>query len=81
MLYKRMNITLPQPIAKKLEKVSNKSAFIARAVAERMAALEKAEFKRRLIKDYKEAANDPDDIAEMKIWDEAVGDGLEEDDW
>lgn len=59
-----MNITLPEPLAKRLDKVANKSAFIARAVAGRMAALEKAEFRRRLIKDYREAAHDPEYVKE-----------------
>jgi len=56
-----MNITLPQAVVKKLAKVSNKSEFIALAVAERFKALEKDDFQRRLIEDYKEAARTKDD--------------------
>lgn len=51
-----MNITLPQPVVKKLAKISNKSEFIALALVERFKALEKDDFRRRLIADYKEAA-------------------------
>lgn len=51
-----MNITLPRPVVKRLAKVSNKSEFIARAVVERFKAIEKDEFRRRLIEGYKEAA-------------------------
>ncbi len=51
-----MNITLPQKVVKKLAKVPNKSEFIALAVVERFKTLEKDDFRRRLIEDYKEAA-------------------------
>lgn len=53
-----MNITLPQAVVKKLAKVPNKSEFIALAVAERFKALEKDDFRRRLIEDYKYAARE-----------------------
>ncbi len=59
--YQRMNITLPQPVVKKLAKISNKSEFIAIALTERFKALEKDVFRRRLIEGYKEAARDRDD--------------------
>ncbi len=51
-----MNITLPQTVVKKLAKVPNKSEFIALAVVERLAKLERDAFRRSLIEDYKEAA-------------------------
>lgn len=53
-----MNITLPQPVVKKLAKVANKSEFIALAVAERFKVLEKDDFRRRLIEGYKLAARE-----------------------
>ncbi len=56
-----MNITLPQPVVKKLANVPNKSEFIARALIERFKALERDDFQRRLIEDYKEAARNRDD--------------------
>ena len=36
----RMNITMPERVAQKLDKVKNKSRFIAEAVEEKMNALE-----------------------------------------
>lgn len=56
-----MNITLPQNVVRKLAKVPNKSEFIALAVVERFKTLEKDDFRRRLIADYKEAARNKDD--------------------
>lgn len=56
-----MNITLPPPVVKKLAGVSNKSAFIARAVIERFKAIDKDDFRRRLIKGYEESARNRDD--------------------
>lgn len=53
-----MNITLPQPVVKKLAKISNKSEFIAVALAERFKALEKDDLRRRLIEGYKLAARE-----------------------
>ncbi|MDE2143359.1 MAG: hypothetical protein KGJ84_13200 [Elusimicrobia bacterium] len=79
--YRRMNITLPEPLAKKLDKLDNKSAFIARAVVERLEALRKAEFRRRLIQGYKEAANDPAERRLTRELDGAAGGILENDDW
>ncbi len=56
-----MNITLPQKVVKMLAKVPNKSEFIAVALVERFKTLEKDDFRRRLIADYKEAARNKDD--------------------
>jgi hypothetical protein len=53
-----MNITLPQPVVKKLAKISNKSEFIAVALVERFKALERDDFRRRLIEGYKQAARE-----------------------
>lgn len=61
MVYRRMNITLPDSLVKKLEKATdNKSAFIAKAINERLALIKKADFKRRLIESYREAAKHPE---------------------
>ena len=51
-----MNITLPRKVVKKLAKVPNKSEFIAIALVERFSKLERDDFRRRLVEDYKEAA-------------------------
>jgi metal-responsive CopG/Arc/MetJ family transcriptional regulator len=56
-----MNITLPDSLVKKLEKATdNKSAFIARAVRERLEAIKKEDFHRRLEESYREAAKHPE---------------------
>lgn len=56
-----MNITLPEALVKKLEKATdNKSAFIARAISERLVALKKEDFRRRLRESYREAARHPE---------------------
>lgn len=56
-----MNITLPEAVARKLSKVPNKSAFIADAVVERLAVMEKDLLRKRLLADYAAAAKERDD--------------------
>ncbi|HXT00886.1 MAG TPA: hypothetical protein VN915_09450 [Elusimicrobiota bacterium] len=62
MKYRRLNITLPAPVAKELEKakISNKSAFIARAVTERLGTLRKIARRRALLEDYRWVAKHPE---------------------
>jgi hypothetical protein len=61
MKYRRMNITLPEPVAKELSKaVSNKSAFIARAVTERLGTLRKLARRRELLEGYRYIAAHPE---------------------
>jgi hypothetical protein len=55
-----MNITVPSSVAKKLDKVANKSAFIARAVVEEFRRREAEDFHKRLIEGYKYAAAHPE---------------------
>lgn len=56
-----MNITLPEPVAKELTKnVSNRSAFIARAVTERLGTLRKIARRRELLESYRYAAKHPE---------------------
>lgn len=56
-----MNITLPQDLLRKLEKATdNKSAFIARAISDRLAKLKDEDFERRLEESYREAARHPE---------------------
>lgn len=56
-----MNITLPQTLVSRLEKATaNKSAFIARAVIDRLAAMKKEDRRRLLLEDYKWAAKHPE---------------------
>ncbi len=61
MKYRRMNITLPEPVARELtKKVSNRSAFIARAVTERLGTLRKAARRRQLLEGYRYIAAHPE---------------------
>ena len=62
----RMNITMPERVAQKLDKVKNKSRFIAEAVEEKMNALEKQKLLARLEEEYKEMAKESMTI--MKDW-------------
>jgi hypothetical protein len=55
-----MNITLPVNVAKDLEKISNRSAFIARAVTERLGTLRKAARRRALLEGYRYAEKHPE---------------------
>ena len=65
-----MNITLPDSLVKKLEKATdNKSAFIARAIKERLEAIKKDDFQRRLEEGYREWAKHPEwDKDERPDW-------------
>jgi hypothetical protein len=55
-----MNITLPDTVVKKLAKVPNKSAFIAGAVSDKLAALKKEDRRQRLLEAYRYAAKHPE---------------------
>jgi hypothetical protein len=55
-----MNITLPVSVVKKLAKVSNKSAFIARAVSDRLIALKKEDRRQQLLEAYRYIAKHPE---------------------
>lgn len=56
---KRLNITIPEDIAKKLNKISNKSKFIAEAVKEKLEKLEMQELEKILAEGY-EAVKEED---------------------
>lgn len=60
MKYIRMNITLPKDVVKQLEKVPNKSAFIARALAAKFAAIDAEDDRRRRLAAYRWAAKHPE---------------------
>ena len=64
-----MNITLPEAVVKKLAKVSNKSAFIARAVTDLLAALKKEDRRQQLLEAYRDAVKHPEyDNDERDDW-------------
>jgi len=56
---KRLNITIPEEIAKKLNKISNKSKFIAEAVKEKLEKLEMQQLEKILVEGY-EAVKEED---------------------
>lgn len=56
-----MNITLPDALVKKLEKATdNKSAFIARAIKERLETIKKNDFRLRVKEAYRQMALHPE---------------------
>lgn len=71
----RMNITLPYEIAKMLEKVKNKSGFIAEAIKERIEREEKANLIRELTEGYKTRKKEDKELS--LEWDTTSGDGLD----
>jgi len=65
-MVRRLNITIPEDIAKKLDKISNKSKFIARVVDEKLHEMENEELDRILAEGYK--ATKEEDKAVNKEW-------------
>ena len=65
-MVRRLNITIPEDIAKKLDKISNKSKFIARVVDEKLHEMENEELMRILAEGYK--ATKEEDKAVNKEW-------------
>lgn len=60
----RLNITLPDDIAKKLNNKHNKSRFIAEALREKFEREERERLKRLLIEGYSQRANKAEEIEE-----------------
>ena len=71
----RMNITVPEDVAEKLNKVKNKSRYIAQAVLEKIKKDEMDKLKNDLIEGYK--ASYEEDKKEAEFWDCTLGDGLD----
>jgi len=72
-MVRRLNITIPEDIAKKLNKISNKSKFIAEAVNEKLDELENEELMRILAEGYKAAKEE--DKAVNKEWEKITLEG------
>jgi len=72
-MVRRLNITIPEDIAKKLNKISNKSKFIAEAVNEKLDELENEELMRILAEGYK--AVKEEDKAVNKEWEKITLEG------
>jgi len=72
-MVRRLNITIPEDIAKKLDKISNKSKFIARVVDEKLHEMENEELMRILAEGYK--ATKEEDKAVNKEWEKITLEG------
>lgn len=70
----RLNITLPKDLARRLRAKSNRSAFIAAALREKLDAEDAARREAELAAAYRESASE--DLELLKEWDTALGDGL-----
>jgi hypothetical protein len=73
----RLNITLPEDVAKILSGVKNKSAYIAEAIRERRQIEEKEKMRKKIEAAYREAAKE--DYETYKEWEDTLKDGLEDD--
>ena len=65
----RLNITLPEEIAKKLSKTPNKSRFIAQVLKEKFEQQEKERLKSELKEGYKSLSKEMEEI--NKEWEKA----------
>lgn len=73
----RMNITLPEDVARHLKKIKNKSAFIAESIKEKIEHIEEAHLLQQLEAAYQEETLLC--MEDAKLLDGAVADGLTED--
>ncbi|MDA8338697.1 MAG: hypothetical protein M0Z70_05290 [Nitrospiraceae bacterium] len=73
----RLNITLPEDVARILSGVKNKSAYIAEAIRERRQIEEKEKMRKKIEAAYCEAAKE--DYETYKEWEDTLKDGLEDD--
>ena len=72
-MLRRLNITIPESVAKKMDKIPNKSRFIAEAVEERLRRMEKEKLAKLLVEGYK--ATKEEDRAVSKEWEKATLEG------
>ena len=72
-MLRRLNITMPESVAKKMDKIPNKSRFIAEAVEERLRRMEKEKLAKLLVEGYK--ATKEEDRAVNKEWEKATLEG------
>ena len=70
----RLNITLPEDVAKLLWGIKNKSAYIAEAIKQKKMMEEKEKMKRTLEAAYKQAAQENYDT--YLEWEDTIEDGL-----
>ena len=70
----RMNITIPKELASLLRDKPNKSAYIAEALKEKLAAEDVARKNSALAQAYRQAALEEE--KDLRDWDSLSGDGL-----
>ncbi|MCX5894563.1 MAG: hypothetical protein NTZ51_01840 [Proteobacteria bacterium] len=75
----RLNITVPEDVAKVLSQVKNKSAYIAEAIREKNHFEKKKKMRKTVGAAYKQAAKD--DYETYKEWETTLKDGLEDEAW
>ncbi len=69
----RLNITMPEDLAKQLGPIQNKSSFIAQALREKLQREQKVKLESQLVEAYKASAKE--DRALRDDWDVTVSDG------
>jgi len=72
----RLNITLPEDVAKMLSGVKNKSSYIAEAIRGKRILEEREKTRKQLESAYRDAAKE--DYEAYKQWEDTLKDGLEE---
>ncbi len=73
----RLNVTLPEDVARILSGVKNKSAYIAEAIRERRQIEEKEKMRKKIEAAYREASKE--DYETYQEWEDTLKDGLEDD--
>ena len=71
---RRLNITLPDKLVERIENQANKSAFIAEALSEKLAAVEKKLRDSKLALAYLQSKEEEKGLNDE--WDASAGDGL-----
>ncbi len=74
-MLRRLNITIPEDVAKELDKVPNKSKFIAQAVLEKIKRIKKEKLIEKLKEGYR--ATKEEDKALNEEWEKITIEGLE----
>ncbi len=67
---RRLNITLPENLARELDAFSNKSRFIAEAVREKLERIRREKLDKLLVKGYKETCKEDKEVD--KEWEEVT---------
>lgn len=69
----RMNITMPEIVAKQMSRVPNKSRFIAEAVREKLERMKGSKLEQELIEGYQNVVREDQEL--NRDWDVTITDG------